>query len=144
MSIWILAADSSRARIFAAEGAKSSLREVVDLVHPQGRWHERDFASDEPGTSFDRAGQGQHSMGQQVEPKKEEAVRFANEVCSRLDVGRQSGEFAKLYVIAAPGFLGLLRAAMNDATRKLVAAELDKNLATHRVEDIRAHLPERL
>lgn len=144
MSIWILAADSSRARIFAADGAKSPLQEVVDLVHPEGRWHDRDFASDEPGTSFDRAGQGQHSMGQRVEPKKEEALRFANEVCSRLDAGRQSGDFDKLYVIAAPSFLGLLRGAMSGATRRLVAAEFDKNVATHRVEEIRAYLPDRL
>ena len=144
MNIWILAADSSRARIFAADGAKAPLQEVVDLVHPEGRWHDRDFASDEPGTSFDRAGQGQHAMGQRVEPKKEEALRFANEVCTRLDAGRQAGDFDKLYVIAAPSFLGLLRGAMNGATRKLVAAEFDKNVATHRVEEIRAHLPERL
>ena len=64
-------------RIFSAEGNGSPLQEVVDLVHPEGRWHERDFASDEPGTGFDRVGQGQHAMGQQVSPKREEAQRFA-------------------------------------------------------------------
>jgi protein required for attachment to host cells len=144
MNVWILAADSSRARIFSAEGNGSPLQEVVDLVHPEGRWHERDFASDEPGTGFDRVGQGQHAMGQRVSPKREEAQRFANEVCSRLDAGRQAGDFDRLYVIAAPSFLGMLRGSMTEPTRRLIAAEVDKNVATQRAEDIRAQLPERL
>jgi protein required for attachment to host cells len=144
MTIWVLAADAARARIFSAEAAQGGLKEVADLVHPQSRIHARDAASDEPGTTFDRVGQGQHSMGKEVEPKDEEAIRFAKELATRLDDGRTAGQFNKLYVVAAPRFLGELRDALSEPTRKLVAAEIDKNLVAHKTEEIRAQLPTRL
>lgn len=144
MTIWVLAADSGRARFFAADTAQGALKEVDDLVHPQSRQHERDMASDEPGTTFDSMGQGQHSMGSVVDPKDQEAIRFAKEVSMRLDSARAAGDFDKLYVVAAPRFLGMLRDSLSAPTRKLVAAEIDKNLAAHKTDEIRAHLPARL
>lgn len=144
MTIWVLAADAARARIFSAETPHGGLKEVADLVHPQSRVHARDAASDEPGTTFDRVGQGQHSMGKQIDPKNEEAIRFAKELATTLDNGRTSGKFSKLYVVASPRILGELRAALSEPTRKLVVAEVDKNLVAHKIEEIRAQLPARL
>lgn len=144
MSIWILAADSGRARIFSTDTATGPLKEVQDLVHPEARVHPKDTASDEPGSTYDRVGQGRHPMGKAVDPKEQEAIRFAKEVCQRLDGARNAGEFDKLYVVAAPAFLGVLREAMSEPTRRLVAGEVSKNLAAHRPEEIRSHLPERL
>ncbi len=144
MTTWVVVADASRARIFSAEGASGPLTEIEDMVHPESRLHEREMASDEPGTTFDRGGQGQHGMGNAVDPKQQEATRFAKEVCEELDSARQAGKYDRLYVIAAPAFLGVIRDTMHDATKKLVAAEVDKNLAAHEVAEIRAHLPEHL
>ncbi len=144
MTIWVLAADAARARIFSAESSHGGLKEVADLVHPQSRVHARDAASDEPGTTFDRVGQGQHAMGNEVDPKNEEAIRFAKEVATKLDAGRTARQFEKLYVVASPKFLGALRAALSEPTRKLVAAEIDKNLVAHGIEEIRAQLPTHL
>ena len=144
MTIWVLAADSARARFFAADTAQGPLKEVADLVHPEARMHERDMASDGPGSAYDSVGQGRHSVGNAVEPKEEEAIRFAKEVCTRLDSARVAGDFDKLYVVAAPRFLGMLRDGLSEPTRKLVAAEIDKNLAAHKPDEIRSHLPARL
>lgn len=144
MSIWIVAADSSRARFFSTDSPTGPLKEVQDLVHPEARIRPRDMASDEPGAVYDRMGQGRHPMGQAVDPKEQEAIRFAKEVCRRLDGARSAGEFDKLYVVAAPAFLGVLREAMSEPTRRLVAGEISKNVAVHRPEEIRGHLPRRL
>ncbi|KPK55490.1 MAG: hypothetical protein AMS22_04110 [Thiotrichales bacterium SG8_50] len=144
MTIWVVAADAARARIFSADTPQGGLREVTDLVHPESRAHARDAASDEPGTTFDRMGQGQHSMGKKVEPKDEEALRFAKELATMLDSARTAGQYDRLYVVASPRFLGVLRDALGESTRKLVAADIDKNLVAHKVEEIRAHLPARL
>ena len=48
----------------------------------------------------------------------------------------------KLYVVAAPAFLGMLRHHHSAALRPLIAAEIDKNLAAHDPATIRKALPE--
>ncbi len=68
--------------------------------------------------------------------------KFAATVCSELDASRASGSFKKLYVVAAPGFLGLLRKHQSGALKQTVAGEVDKNLSTRDPASIRKHLPD--
>ena len=142
--IWVVAADKTRARIFSASSARGPLLEVETLAHPEARLHERDLTTDGPGRNSDSTGQGRHAMGHAVEPKRQEAINFARQVCDTLESGRISDRFHKLYVIAAPAFLGMLREAMADSTKQLVAGEVDKNIATHNPAEIRSHLPDYL
>ena len=143
-AIWILAADRARARIFTVESSRGPLLETEDLVHPEARLRAQGLTSDAPGRTYDGGRQGGHSVGHEDDPERVEAQRFAKEVCDALASARKAGRFEKLYVVAAPTFLGLLRECLDSATRRLVAKELDKNLAAHAPEEIRAHLPERL
>ncbi|WP_296805566.1 host attachment protein, partial [Thiocapsa sp.] len=55
---------------------------------------------------------------------------------------RNKGELQKLYVIAAPAFLGMLRKHQSPSLKQLVAGEVDKNLTTHSPEAIRKSLPD--
>ncbi len=142
MKTWVIAADSSRARILAAENVKGQLVEVEDLVHPEARLREQGLGSDAPGRSFDSAGQGRHAMGKEHDAKQQEAIRFAKRVCETLTTARNEGRFEKLYIVAAPAFLGLLRDCLDPTTQSLVAGEVDKNLAGHTVKEIRQHLPD--
>ena len=141
---WVVAADSSRARIFESANHNGPLVEIDDLLHPEARLHESQMASDEPGSSFDSQGQGRHGMGSQVQPKQQEALRFAKQVCEALHAGRAARRFEKLYLVAAPAFLGMLRERLDSTTRALVAGEVDKNIAGRSPQDIRSHLPELL
>ena len=143
-SIWIVVADASRARIFAVDGGNSSMIEIQTLAHPQARLHEGDLVTDRAGRDRNPGPTGQHNMGNESEAKHEEAVRFAAQVCEELEAGRVNGKFDKLYVIAAPGFLGVLRKHQSSSLQKLVAAEISKNLATHDLSQIRSSLPDRL
>ena len=77
---WVVVADQSRARIFTVDDAHGPLLQVDELEHPEARKREQELMSDRPGRSFDSAGQGRHAMGTSVEPKKEEAVRFAKQI----------------------------------------------------------------
>ncbi len=142
MKTWILVADAARARFFNAE--RDDLNEIEDFVHPESRRHAAETASDEPGSTFDRVGEGRHGMGQAVDPKSQEAIRFAKEIGERLESARQAGDYERLHLVAAPAFLGLLREAMSPPVRELVGSELDKDLVTHSVREIREHLPQRL
>ncbi len=142
-SIWIVVADSSRARIFTADSGHSPMVEIKTMAHPAARLHEGDMVSDRPGREWDGSATS-HGMNGEIGAKQEEEVRFANEVCHVLESGRTDAQFEKLYIIAAPRFLGTLRKHLSNSLQKLVSAEISKNLAEHGISDIRSHLPERL
>ncbi len=136
---WILVADNSRARIFYANSLMAPLVEIESFVHPASRQHEQELTSDLPGT--DRYGSMHHSYSDETDPKKQESMVFARTVARHLDEARKQGRYGQLIVIAAPSFLGLMRANLSPATTKLVTMELDKNLARQNPEQIRHQLP---
>lgn len=142
MTTWVLVADNSRARIFSAEKAAGSLLEIRDLTHPEARLHAGDLVTDKSGR--DQGPNGVHGMGSEQARKTDGAEKFASEVCSELDAARASGDFHKLYVVAAPSFLGMLRKHQSSSLKQMVAGELDKNLSTRDPAAIRKHLPEYL
>jgi protein required for attachment to host cells len=142
MTTWVLVADNSRARFFAADKAASPLKEVRDLTYPEARLHEGDLVTDKGGRDRNSSTGGAHGLGTESAHKQDGADRFAQHVCGELESARNSGEFNKLYVVAAPAFLGLLRKHQSPALRQLVAAEVDKNLATQDTSVIRKQLPD--
>ena len=144
VSICVVVADASRARILLAEFGDSALTENSDLVHPEGRLREQDLVSDGSGSGRDSGGHGMHSMGHEGSAQAKQAEDFAREVCVEIDRVREKGGLHRIYLLAPPKFLGKLRAAMSKQSTALIAGETDKNLVTHSVDDIRAQLPKRL
>ncbi len=143
MPTWILVADNCRARIFACPKAAGPISEIRTLASPEGRLHEGDLVTDKGGRDRN-PGAGAHGLSGGADHKQDNAERFAAQVCEELETARNSGSFKKLYVVAAPTFLGLLRKHRSSAMRQLVAGEIDKNLATQDPETIRASLPDYL
>jgi protein required for attachment to host cells len=143
MTTWVLVADTSRARFFAAEKAAGPLREVRDLLYPEARLREGDLVTDRPGSDRN-PGAGTHGFGTDASHKEDGADRFALEVCGQLESARAGGAFRRLYVVAAPHFLGLLRKHQSSSLRQMVAGEVDKNLTTQDSAVIRKHLPDYL
>ncbi|GMQ96551.1 MAG: hypothetical protein BMS9Abin15_0224 [Gammaproteobacteria bacterium] len=141
---WVVAADSSRARIFSAETAKGKLVEVETLAHPEARLHGQDVTSDAPGTSLSSKGGGRHGVGGEHDLREQDDIRFAKRVCDTLKSADNRGRFGKLYILAPPAFLGILRERLSGAIRSKIAGEINKNVAVHSLDDIRSHLPEYL
>lgn len=144
MPAWILVADSVRARIFSADSPTGGLNELATLANPDGRVHEQDLVSDRPGRSFDSRGHGRSGMSEQVSAKEQENIRFAQRVAEHLESNRKQGSFRRLILVAAPEFLGQVSARLSSTTQALVAQRIDKNLAHLSVQEIRAHLPEKM
>lgn len=140
---WVAVADSNRCRIFEQSARNGPLEEISDLVAPAARLKNQDLNADRHGRAFDSAGQGRHAMGSSVEPVEQEAIRFAKEVVTALDTGRQRGRFSRLYVIAEPRFLGYLRQGFSRPLKETVAAEIDKDWTTHTAAEIRDRLREK-
>ena len=140
--IWVVVADMSRARIFSTEMASGDIKEIETLAHPESRLHEQELDSDLPGK--DRGMSGAHNYEDQTLPKEKQAQEFARHIGNHLSDALNKNSYRKLHIVAAPSFLGTLRNQLSDQVRKHVESEIDKNLATHSVGDIRAHLPKSL
>ena len=144
MPIAVIVADASRARILATREDPGELYELEDLVHPESRLREQELVADGTGSGSDSGGHGMHSMGHEKAAHDRQAEIFAKELSSALDKLHRRQQLRRVYLVAAPGFLGLLRASLSKQCTSLVAGEVGKNLVTHKLEEIRAQLPKRL
>ena len=61
MSIWVLVADSSKARILSAADRTAPLQEIQDLIFPEGRLREQDLVTDGSGAGNGTSGNGSHT-----------------------------------------------------------------------------------
>ena len=136
---WILVANASEARILEAE--KSDLRQIEVLKHPETRLHGRDLVTDKPGREFSSVGSRHSAIEPHVDPQKNEAQHFALQISQHLDHAFRSNHFKKLYVIASPAFLGLLRHSLHSATQDSIVLSIDKDLTDKSPVELRSYLP---
>jgi protein required for attachment to host cells len=140
---WILAADSSRARIFETLESGHTIREIEDFINPEGRASNRELTSDAEGRYY---GQGQqyraHSTSPRVDAVEHEAELFAKTIGEYLDKARTEHRYEKVHIIAPPKFLGLLRKKVGDEVRKLVTDETAKDISSLDSKEIEAHIRE--
>ena len=124
---WIIAADSSRARVLQVMGREKGLAEIEDLLNLEGRVHERDRLADAhprfrgtdgPGSDREETSATQHSL-----------ELFAKRVSQYLDQARSAHRYDRLHLVAPPKFLGQLRKELGKEVQKLVAEELPKDLS---------------
>jgi len=144
MSICIVVADSSKARILSAESGDGPLIDSRDYIHSESRLREQDLVADGTGSGNDSGGYGKHSMGHEKAAHQQQIETFADELCSEIDKLRENGDLRKIYLVAAPKFLGLLRSSLSKQCTELLVGEVNKSLVNHSIEDIRSHLPKRL
>ncbi|MBT8115325.1 MAG: host attachment protein [Arenicella sp.] len=143
-TIWIVSADSNRARIFEAQSASGSLQEREALVHPESRLPERSLSSDAGGRRQSRVTGGSHGVDEAGKLHEQQAQQFARELAMTLKKGWQKRHYGHLVLVAAPRFLGLLRDALDEGVKKHVRLELAKDLTKLNATELRDHLPKRL
>jgi len=149
MSTRIVVADESEARFYDLERLDAPLQEVGRLTDPTARLHDRDLKSDRPGRVFDhaagatqrRGSVSHHATGGERTPRKHAAAVFADRIADGLKSDRDQHRFEHLVLIAAPAFLGLLRAALPKAVGATIVAEIPKDLIHQPESAVRAHLP---
>lgn len=144
-NIWVLAADTSRARIFETSKRTELEKEIQTLAHPEGRQHSQDLVEDRPGKSVNPSkSESRVTYVPQSDPKKHAASQFAKEVAGILNKAANENTFDRLHILAPPEFLGMIRNEMTAGTQKKVRGELDKNVAQLKMEEIRGYLPDYL
>ena len=137
---WVVAAESTRAKIYQLSSKTSPLQEIEDLIHTSGREKILDLEADRPGRAFDSVGGGRHALGKEVDSKEHEALVFAKILVDRIEQGRTATEFTDLILIAPPEFMGHFKKTLNSQLLKLVSKTLTKNLVRENESVIRDHL----
>jgi len=137
---WVLVAESSRAKLYTVTGRLAPITEIEALVHPESRMHEGDLVSDSAGSDGGSVGQGRHVIDSKNSARDHESLEFARTLASRLDSGRNNGDFAKLVLIAPPEFLGHLRGNLSKEVLSMVSRQVDKNLVQKSPEVLRNYL----
>jgi protein required for attachment to host cells len=141
---WIVAADSARARIFEMTPPEKKCREIEDFLNPEGRAQNREINADADGRYYGNGAQYRgFSAGQKISPVEHKTELFSKEVGRYLDKARTQNRYDKLYVIAPPEFLGLMRQNLTREVQKLVADEINKDLSTSAAADIARCIEER-
>src|SRR4051812_26654599 len=141
---WILVAHRAGAAIYESHGAGLPLARVADIDNPAGRLKAIEVDSDRPGRAFDRVGGGRHSMSVEDGVPEHLARAFVNQLAVRLERGRLDHAFERLVLVAPPKLLGSLRAALPEALRALLVAELPKDLARSDGDQVREALSDRV
>lgn len=127
---WVVVADACRARIFETRALGRGLHEIEDLTNPAGRAHSGELLTDAGGRSYPSAGARHgNSVQPRTDPVEHEVELFAKRLTDRLEKARVEGRFEKLYVVAAPRFLGLLREKRSKDLGRLVEREIAKDMA---------------
>jgi protein required for attachment to host cells len=126
---WIVAADSARARILEAESGEAPLREIRDMLNPEGRAKGSEILSDAMGRFNRRGDRAHNSIAPRQDPVEHEAERFSKELGSYLDKARTQHLFDQLYLVAPPKFLGVLRRNLSKEVEKLVIDSINEDLS---------------
>ncbi len=71
---------------------------------------------------------------------KQEAALFATHLAKFLSTAEQKGKFQRLYLIAEPSFLGLLRQHISPQIQKTIVGEAAKHLTSSDIATIENHL----
>ena len=138
--IWVLVAESSRAKLYSAENRKAPLVEIGAFVHPEARLHEGDLVSDQSGSDCGSVGQGRHVLVNKTNARDTEKSEFAKNLAHRLEAARKEKAFNRVVLVASPSFLGLLRDNLSDAVMDRVTEQIDKNLVQQPAHVVREHL----
>jgi protein required for attachment to host cells len=137
---WIIAADSSRARILQVLDRTKQLAEIEDLLNPEGRVHDRDLLADGHARFTSHGGAGPASDREETSASDHATELFAKRLGDYLDKARTAHRYDRLHLIAPPKFLGQLRKELGKEVQKLVTDELPKDLSWLAARDIARHL----
>lgn len=151
---WILIADGAKARVLEHDSREGTLALTSPGEFFGSTAQSKDIASDRPGRSFDSAGRGQpadvgtghhrHAMEPRTDPQRHAEFAFARDLARHLEHAAAEHRYRHLVLVAAPKTLGDLRQILPDTVKKMIVAEVDKDLTNIPERDLPKHLEEHL
>jgi protein required for attachment to host cells len=144
--IWILIADSSRARLYSVDTAHRPMMLCESFEHQESRAMEHDLVTDRPGRMPQSHGGAHPGHGSRsgMEPgttaKEHEHEIFARTLADALKVHLSHHDYCRLILVANPEFLGILREALSEQVKKHVSASVNRNYTSLDAQELEQHL----
>jgi protein required for attachment to host cells len=126
---WIVVANAARARIFERDDENQALREIADGVHTPSRQKALELSHDRPGHA--RKSQAATAFAPHTDAREREHLRFAHEVAQFLEEAALTNRIPGLVLLASNPFLGELKAALGDASRRLLKHSAPVDLTSY-------------
>jgi len=125
----VVVADESKAVAYTRSSKSGPLQEIRTFENEAARLKTGDILADKGGRSFDSHGQGRHTMAsEKADPKKHLAEMFARDIAEHITTDVHSGTCRAYALVAAPHFLGTLRAELASRTSTEPYTTVDKNV----------------
>lgn len=140
MNIRLVVADEREANFFDVK-KPSQAPESRGALRNEAARPDRELETDRPGRRFGGSDGNRHAVDGERSTERHEMELFAKSVARTLDGARTRNEFDRLVIIAGPRMLGLLREALPEPCRSIVAAEVTKDLVRHDLDTIREAVP---
>jgi len=123
----VIVADESKAIAYTRASKSGPLQESHAFENQSARLKTGDILADKGGRSFDSHGRGRHTMV--GDPKQHLAEGFARDIAEHIATDVRSGQCRGYALVAAPHFLGMLRAELSSHTSTKPYVTVDKNVA---------------
>ena len=137
---WVLIADGARARVLLNEGPGHGLHAIDGLIFHGDHSATHDIVSDREGRSFSSHGAGRSAIESHSDPHRELKRKFAHELADMLARSLEQNAYDRLIIVAPPGALGDLRAAVSDHVRAKVVSEVAHDLTKIPNGEVAEHL----
>ena len=137
---WILIADGARARVLQNDGPGHGLHAVEGLVFHGDHSATHDLVSDREGRSYSSHGAGRSAIDSHSDPHRELKKKFAHRLADMLARGLEQHTYDRLIIVAPPGALGDLRAAISGHVRAKVVGEVAHDLTKTPNGEVADHL----
>lgn len=138
-STWVVVANSCEAKLFTVSKFPS-ITLIEKLEHPESKLHDQDLVSNKPGRNFQSTNTMRHAYSPETDPKRQEIELFAKQVADHLTSNHQQNAFQRLYLIASPAVLGMLRTHFSRSLQECIVKEISKDLINHTDQEIEKHL----
>ena len=135
---WILIADGTQARVLEHTGPGKGLANVKGLDWSIPPLQSQDIDTDRPGRAHSAVGRS--AMEPKTDPAQHREAELVRSIANVLDEKAKAGDFDRLVIAAAPIALGHLRKLLSEHVKKVIVAELDKDLTNLPTPQLAKHL----
>ncbi|GGF19819.1 hypothetical protein GCM10011611_27250 [Aliidongia dinghuensis] len=136
---WFVLADGAHARVLTRSRTSSGYDVVAEYASPTAQPLEHLLEADHPARAHENAAVDHHTMVLRHDGQRLRKAAFAHEVAAHLNEANNAHRFDKLVLFAAPRSLPDYLAALDEATRAKLAAEVPKDLTRLPVAELPRH-----
>ncbi len=136
---WVVVCDGKKALVLENVGDTKFLNLKTREVFEQPDAKTSEQGTDAPGRSINSIDARRSAM-EQTDWHDQEEERFLQRLASHLDAEVNAGNAKSVIIVAPPRALGVLRQAYSHDLRKVLRAEIDKDLVKMPIDEIEKHL----